>query len=80
MSWPEYTDAQLNERAAASEAWRPGTRVRHTEHPAREGTVARLHPGSLKRPRPIGAWRATVDWDDGRSTIHPLPSLRRTGG
>lgn len=69
MSQPDYTDAQLDARSAARDEWAAGTRVRHA-YGGGAGTVVTLHTGTLKRPRGVGQWHATVDWD--RATTGPV--------
>lgn len=74
---PDYSDAQLQARSDARERFAPGTRVEHRYQRGRGGTVVKIHAGTLKRPRPVGAWRASVAFDGApKATIHE-PSLLR---
>lgn len=80
MSAPDYTDAAIDARSAMRERFAPGTRVRHAYAPGHVGTVTKLHVGTLKRQRPVGAWRASVLWDGkAKATIHALAVLRAEG-
>lgn len=76
MSMPDYSEAQLDARSAARERFAPGTRVTHAYTGTRAGTVTKLHTGTLKRPRHIGAWHASVTWDGGKPGRHAIDLLR----
>ncbi len=83
MSAPDYSDAQIDARSFQRQRFAPGTRVRHSYTGAAEGTVTKLHAGSLKRQKPLSQWRASVRWDsapaDQRPTVHALALLRADG-
>ena len=77
MSAPDYTDEVIDARCAMRERFAPGTRVRRSSAPGDTGTVTKLHVGTVKLQRPIGAWRASVQWDGkAKPTIHALVALR----
>lgn len=74
---PDYSEAQLDARSDARTRFAPGTRVEHLYQRGRGGTLVKLHTGTLKRPRPVGKWRASVAFDGApKPTIHELALLR----
>lgn len=74
---PDYSEQQLSARSETRARFADGTRVEHLYRRGRGGTVVKLHGGTLKRPRPVGAWRASVLFDGApKATIHELVLLR----
>lgn len=67
----------LQARSDARERYAPGTRVQHAYSAGDRGEIVKLHTGTLKRPRAVRAWRASVRWDrSGKTTIHAVDLLR----